>query len=139
METKWKDLLSKLSEEIGRWEVSPYFLPAGESFDLERFLTDHGGQELKKELEAHFGTPLNQKFWSSQLAFHRLRKAREEVRSLDARQEEKRRSFLETLQAERKAQTDWFREWVYRQRREQLRVIPGGKSKGFEAGKEGEK
>lgn len=128
METDWDALFLELSKAIGDWENSPYFLAAEDSFDLDRFLRDHGAGALRDELEKYFGKPLNEKFWSSQLAFHRLKKVRDEIRAQDQLQDEKRAQYLEALTAEREAQREWFKEWVHRQRREQLRVIPGGKS-----------
>lgn len=123
-----RQLLERLGQAIEEWESSPYFLQDEELFDLERFLDDNQATDVKRELELIYGTPLNQKFWTSFLAYHRLRKAREEVKAQDAMQEEKRRQYLEAVEIERKAWREVVREWVHRQRREQFRVIPGGRS-----------
>ena len=36
-EIDYQELFGKLAEAIGDWEVSPYYLPDDELFDLERF------------------------------------------------------------------------------------------------------
>jgi len=122
-----QELLKKLSEAIEEWEISPYFLPADELFDLERFLADHDADQTRGELEAIYGTPLNYNFWSSFLAFHRLKRAREETRVQDALREEKRRQYLMVVEEEKKAGKKWLKEWFHNQRRRQIRVLPGGR------------
>ena len=122
-----RQLLEKLGQAIEEWESSPYYLQEDELFDLERFLQDNQALDVKRELESLYGTPLNQKFWTSFLAYHRLRKAREEVKAQDAMQEEKRRQYVEAAEAEKRAWQEVMREWLHQQRREQFRVIPGGK------------
>lgn len=122
-----RQLLERLGQAIEEWESSPYYLQDEELFDLERFLDDNRASDVKRELELIYGTPLNQKFWTSFLAYHRLRKAREEVKAQDAMQEEKRREYLEAVESERRAWREVVREWVHRQSREQFRIIPGGK------------
>ena len=132
-----RQLLEKLGQAIEEWESSPYYLQEDELFDLERFLQDNQALDVKRELESLYGTPLNQKFWTSFLAYHRLRKAREEVKAQDAMQEEKRRQYVEAAEAEKRAWQEVMREWLHQQRREQFRVIPGGRSGKME-GMEGE-
>ncbi|NTV42804.1 MAG: hypothetical protein HGA63_05830 [Syntrophobacteraceae bacterium] len=122
-----RQLLEKLGQAIEEWESSPYYLQEDELFDLERFLQDNQALDVKRELESLYGTPLNQKFWTSFLAYHRLRKAREEVKAQDAMQEEKRRQYVEAAEAEKRAWQEVMREWLHQQRREQFRVIPGGR------------
>jgi len=122
-----RQLLEKLGQAIEEWESSPYYLQEDELFDLERFLLDNQALDVKRELESLYGTPLNQKFWTSFLAYHRLRKAREEVKAQDAMQEEKRRQYVEAAEAEKRAWQEVMREWLHQQRREQFRVIPGGR------------
>ncbi|RPJ09471.1 MAG: hypothetical protein EHM36_04305 [Deltaproteobacteria bacterium] len=122
-----QDLMDKLSQAIEDWETSPYYLSQEELFDLEGFLVDNKAIELKAELETIYGTPLNQKFWSSFLAFHRLKKAREEFKAQEAVQEEKRRKYLQAVEEEKKEWQRWLKEWFHQHRRQQIRVLPGGK------------
>lgn len=125
--TDYRDLLERLTEAIEEWEFSPYYLHEEELFDLERFLDDHDAGQLKAELEKLYGKPLNQRFWTSMLAYHRLRKARDEVKARDAEQDEKRRKYVEAEESEKKDRQELMKEWIHQQRREQLRVLPGGK------------
>ena len=122
-----RQLLERLGQAIEEWEGSPYYLQEEELFDLERFLEDNQALDVKRELENLYGTPLNQRFWNSFLAYHRLRKAREEVKARDTMQEEKRRRYVEAEEAERRAWREVMREWLHQRRREQLQVIPGGR------------
>ena len=69
-----EELLEKLTQEVADWEHSPFYLEDKELFDIERFLLDHNGSALKKELEETYGSPLNEKFWSASLAYQRLKK-----------------------------------------------------------------
>jgi hypothetical protein len=121
------DLLQELFHAIEEWETSPYYLPEEELFDLERFLTDQRAHKLKLELENIYGTPLNQKFWSSFLAYHRLKRAREEIKAQESLQDEKRRQYLEAMEEERKTWHKWVKEWFHHHRRQQIKVLPGGK------------
>ncbi|NLI33890.1 MAG: hypothetical protein GX422_14095 [Deltaproteobacteria bacterium] len=123
-----QELLKRLTQAIGDWECSPYYLEKEELFDLERFLDDHQAADLKRELERLYGAPLNQRFWSSFLGYHRLKKAREEIKTQDALQEEKRRRYMEALDAERKAWQETMKEFFHQQRRERFRVISGGRT-----------
>jgi len=126
-ETRDQQLLLELSHAIGEWENSPYYLAEEEIFDLESFLLDHNARELKLELESIYGTPLNHKFWSSFLAYHRLKRARQEIRDQDDQQEEKRQRYLQAVEEEKKAWQKWLKEWFHQHRRQQIRVLPGGK------------
>ena len=126
-ETRDQQLLHQLSQAIGEWENSPYYIVDEEMFDLERFLLDHDARELKLELESIYGTPLNQKFWSSFLAYHRLKRARQEIKEQDEHQEEKRQRYLQAVEEEKKAWQRWLKEWFHQHRRQQIRVLPGGK------------
>lgn len=123
-----RELLEKLTQAIEEWESSPYYLQDEELFDLERFLEEHQATQVKEELEGLYGTPLNQKFWTSFLAYHRLKKARGQIKAQDSQQEEKRKRYMEAVEEEKKAWQQWMKEWFRMQRREQLRVLPGGKS-----------
>jgi hypothetical protein len=127
-ETRDRELLLKLSDAIGEWEDSSYYLPEDELFDLERFLEDHEALGLKSELEAIYGTPLNYKFWSSFLAYHRLKRARQEIKAQDEHQEEKRQKYVEAVEEEKRASQKWLKEWFHHHKRQQIRVLPGGKS-----------
>ncbi|MGD8995909.1 MAG: hypothetical protein PVH34_11890, partial [Syntrophobacterales bacterium] len=66
-----EELLEKLTEAVADWEDSPYYLKDEELFDLERFLLDQDASEFKTKLEKIYGQPLNEKFWSSSLAYQR--------------------------------------------------------------------
>lgn len=123
------DLLCELSRNIEQWDASPYYLPEEDLIDLERFLADHDEGGFREELEKIYGTPLNHKFWSSFLAYHRLKRAREEVKAQDALQEEKRKYYLAVVEEEKKASQKWLKEWFHQLRRQQIRVLPGGAGK----------
>lgn len=123
----YQELMSRLNQAISDWENSPYYLSDEELFDLERFLTDHGAEELKAELKKIYGTPLNEKFWSSSIAYQRLRRVREELKAQEAQQEEKRKQYLEAVEEGKKAWKAWLKEWFHNQRRQQIKVISGGK------------
>lgn len=120
-------LLEKLSSEISEWEFSDYYLKDEELFDIERFLLDHNAHELKAELEASYGQPLNRNFWSTSLTYQRLKRAREEVKALDAHQERKRQDFVRAVEEDRKARLELLNELMREQRRARLRLIHGGK------------
>jgi hypothetical protein len=122
-----QELLKKLSEAIEEWDSSPYFLPGDDLFDLERFLADHDALETREELESIYGTPLNYNFWSSFLAFHRLKRAREKIRVPNVMHEEKRRQLLRMVEEEKRAGQKWLKEWFHNQRRRQIKVLPGGR------------
>ena len=123
------ELLNRLSRNIEQWDASPYYLPEEDAIDLERFLTDHGADELKREMESLYGTPLNHRFWSSFLAYHRLKRAREELKAHDALQEEKKRYYLAVVEEEKEAGRKWLKEWFHQLRRQQIKVLPGGAGK----------
>ncbi|NLJ27435.1 MAG: hypothetical protein GX433_05415 [Deltaproteobacteria bacterium] len=122
-----QQLFTKLSRAIEEWENSPYYLQDDELFDLEGFLVDENAEDVKVELEEIYGTPLNRKFWSSFLAYQRLKRAREEIKAQDALQEEKRKRYLEALEEEKKADQNRLKEWFHQQRRHRIRVIKGGR------------
>ena len=122
-----RELLEELSNAIELWEDSPYYLPSEELFDIERFLTDHQAHRLKTDLEHIYGTPLNQKFWSSFLAYHRLKKVRDEIKTQEMLQEERRRRYLEAVEEEKKTWQKWLKDWFHYQQRQKLRILPGGK------------
>jgi hypothetical protein len=122
-----EDLLEKLSTEISDWEFSDYYLEDEELFDIERFLLDHNAHELKAELEAGYGQPLNRNFWSASLTYQRLKRAREEVKALDAQQERKRQDFVQAVEEDRKARQELLNEIMREQRRARLRLLHGGK------------
>jgi hypothetical protein len=127
------EIFEKLSQAIEEWENSPYLWKQEELFDLERFLLDQDAEDLKKELERIYGTPLNQKFWSSSLAYHRLKRAWEAIKAQDAIQEEKRRQYLEAvaaLEGENQAVRAELKELFHQQQRQMMRVIPGGRKDG---------
>ena len=121
------DLLEKLAQAVAEWEDSPYYLQEEELFDLERFLLDHQAHDFKIELERTYGKPLNKEFWTSSLAYQRLKRAREEVKALDADQERRRQEYAESVKESKKAWQDWLKEMSSSRRRAQLKVIPGGK------------
>lgn len=124
------ELLHELSRIIEDWENSPYYLPEEELIDLERFLTERDAEDLKDELEGIYGTPLNLKFWSSFLAYHRLKRAREEIKAQDALQEEKKKRYMEVVEEEKKAGQKWLKEWFHQLRRQQIKLIQGGRKEG---------
>ena len=122
-----EDLLEKLTQAVAEWEDSPYYLIKEELFDLESFLLDHHAQEFKNELERTYGKPLNQKFWTSSLAYQRLKRARHEVKALDDDQERRRVEYAQSLQEGKEAWQQWLKDISANQRRSQLKLIPGGK------------
>ena len=122
-----EDLLEKLSQEVADWEDSPYYLKDEELFDLERFLLDHDAKAFKAELEKTYGQPLNVKFWSSSLAYQRLKRARAVVKDQDDVQEKKRQDYARALKEGQKEWQQWLKEIRRSQLRSQLKVIPGGK------------
>jgi hypothetical protein len=122
-----QELLQLLFRAVEDWEDSAYYLPQDELFDLDRFLTDHHALKLKEELEGLYGTPLNQRFWSSFLGYHRLKRAREEIKAQEAQQDHKRRDFVQATEEERKNRRKWVKEWFHHHQRQQIKVIPGGK------------
>ena len=126
-EIDYQELFGKLAEAIGDWEVSPYYLPDDELFDLERFLLDHNALALKQELEKTYGEPLNQRFWSTSLAYQKLKRARQEVKAQEAVHEEKRQAFLQAMEEGKKAWQKWLDEWLLSQRKRQFKLLPGGK------------
>lgn len=122
-----QELLKKLSEAIEEWDASPYFLPGDDLFDLERFLCDHDARDTREELEAIYGTPLNINFWSSFLAFHRLKRAREKARPRGPMHLEEQRQIQRMVEEEKRAGRKWLMEWFHNQRRRQIKVLPGGR------------
>jgi hypothetical protein len=120
-------LLEKLSQAVADWEDSPYYLQDEELFDLERFLLDHDANAFKAELEKTYGQPLNEKFWSSSLAYQRLKRAREVVKNQDDDQEKKRQHYARAVAEGQKEWQQWLKEIRSNQLRSQLKVIPGGK------------
>ncbi|MBP8644652.1 MAG: hypothetical protein KBH99_00850 [Syntrophobacteraceae bacterium] len=122
-----RKLLEELFNAIELWEDSPYYLPSEELFDLERFLLEHNAHRMKQDLENIYGSPLNQKFWSSFLAYHRLKKVREEIRAQETLQEERRRRYLEAVEEEKRAWREWLKDWFHCRQRQKLRLLPGGK------------
>ena len=122
-----QELLQVLFKAVEEWEDSPYYLAQDEMFDLDRFLTDHHALKLKAELEGLYGTPLNRKFWSSFLGYHRLKRAREEIKAQETSQDQKRRQYVQATEEERKDRQKWVRDWFHHYRRQQIKVIPGGK------------
>jgi hypothetical protein len=122
-----EELLEKLSQAVAEWENSPYYLKEEELFDLERFLLDHRAYEFKVELERTYGKPLNKEFWTSSLAYRRLKRAREEVKALDADQESRRQEYARSLEQGKRAWQQWLNEISSSQRRAQFKIIPGGK------------
>ncbi len=122
-----REFLEKLSKAIEEWENSSYYLPDEELFDLEAFLVEHHAQHLKTELETIYGTPLNHNFWSSFLAYHRLVRAKEEIKAQDALKEEKRRQYMQVVEEEKRAGQKWLKEWFHNQRRQKIKLLPGGR------------
>ena len=120
-------LLEKLTQEVADWEDSPYYMKNEELFDLERFLLDHNAEAFKAELEKTYGQPLNEKFWSTSLAYQRLKRAREVVKDQDELQEKKQQDYAQALEKGKKEWREWLKEIQSSQRRAQLKVIPGGK------------
>ena len=124
----YDDLIDKLTHEISEWEHSPYYLEEKELFDLEQFLLDHNATELLERLERSYGAPLNEKFWSPSLAYQRLKRARQDVKAMDADQERRREEYARSLEQGKRAWQDWLREFNRNQRRSRLRVIPSRKN-----------
>jgi hypothetical protein len=122
-----EDLLERLGQAVSEWEYSPYYLKEEELFDIERFLQDHHAHEFKTELERTYGKPLNEKFWTSSLAYQRLKRAREEVKALDADQERRRKEYAQAVEEGKRAWKKWLNEMSSSQRRAQFKVILGGK------------
>ena len=120
-------LLEKLSQAVADWEDSRYYLKDKELFDLERFLLDHDANAFKAELEKIYGQPLNEKFWSSSLAYQRLKRAREVVKNQDDVQDKKRQDYARAVEEGQKEWRQWLKEIRSNQLRSQLKVIPGGK------------
>jgi hypothetical protein len=122
-----EELLEKLSQAVADWEDSPYYLKDEELFDLERFLLDHDARAFKAELEKIYGQPLNEKFWSSSLAYQRLKRARAVVKDLDDNQERKRQDYARAVEEGQQEWQQWLKEIRSSQLRSQFKVIPGGK------------
>jgi len=122
-----QDLFQKLRDEVALWEGSQYYIADQELFDIERFLDDHGASDIKEELERIYGSPLNEKFWGSFLAYHRLKKAREEIKTEEKQQEEKRRRYLEAVKAYQEAWNEWIEAWAREERKKGWKVILGKK------------
>ena len=122
-----EELLEKLTQAVADWEDSPYYRKDQELFDLERFLLDHDANAFKKELEKIYGQPLNEKFWSSSLAYQRLKRARAVVKDLDDNRERKRRDYARAVEEGQKEWRQWLKEIRSSQLRSQFKVIPGGK------------
>ncbi len=122
-----EELFEKLTQAVADWEDSPYFLEEEELFDLEKFLLDHNAHAIKEELEQAYGQPLNEKFWSASLTYQRLKRAREEVKSLDEDQERRHQEYARALEEGKKAWQEWIKNVRTSQRRAQLKIIPGGK------------
>ncbi|MCX7823646.1 MAG: hypothetical protein N2260_09440 [Syntrophobacterales bacterium] len=122
-----QDLFKKLREEVALWEGSKYYIAEKELFNIEQFLDDHGASDIKEELKRLYGIPLNEKFWRSFLAYHRLKKAREEIKEEERQQEERRRRYLEAVKAYQEAWNEWIDAWVREERKREWKVIPGKK------------
>ena len=122
-----QQLMQNLSQAIEEWEGSPYYLREEELFDLDRFLTDHRAFALKSELEEIYGTPLNRKFWSSFLVYHRLKRVREQIKVQETDQEEKRQRYLQAIEEEKRTWQELLKEWFHHHRRQKMKVLPGKK------------
>ena len=122
-----EELLEKLTHAVADWEDSPYYLKDNELFDLERFLLDHHAEIFKVELEKIYGQPLNEKFWSSSLAYQRLRRARAVVKDQDDLQEKKRQDYARAVEEGQKEWQQWLKEIRSSQLRAHFEVVPGGK------------
>ena len=122
-----EELLEKLTQAVADWEDSPYYLKDEELFDLERFLLDHDASAFKAELEKTYGQPLNEKFWSSSLAYQRLKRARAVVKDQDDVQEKKRQDYARAVEEGKKEWQHWLQEIKSSQLRANFKVIPGGK------------
>ncbi|MGC8719714.1 MAG: hypothetical protein ACP5TY_06870, partial [Thermodesulforhabdaceae bacterium] len=88
---------------------------------------DYMATEIKDELKRLYGTPLNERFWNSFLAYHRLKKVREEIKEEERQQEEKRRRYLEAVKAYQEAWNEWIEAWVREERKREWKIIPGKK------------
>ncbi|SFM93471.1 hypothetical protein [Thermodesulforhabdus norvegica] len=128
-EKEWtlEELLKSLSEEVALWEMSRYYIREKELFDIERFLSERGAHELMSLLEEKYGSPLNEKFWSSFLVYHKLKKLREEIKREEELHEEKRRRYLQALEEYRTAWLEWVQAWLREERKRQWKVIEGRK------------
>jgi hypothetical protein len=124
-----EELIEKLTQAVADWEDSPYYLKDDELFDLERFLLDHDASEFKTELEKIYGQPLNKKFWSSSLAYQRLKRTRAVVKDQDDLQEKKRQDYARAVEEGQKEWQQWLQEIRSSQLRAHFKVIPGGKKK----------
>lgn len=122
-----QELFQKLRDEVALWENSEYYIRDKELFDIERFLDDYMATEIKEELKRLYGTPLNERFWNSFLAYHRLKKVREEIKEEERQQEEKRRRYLEAVKAYQEAWNEWIEAWVREERKREWKIIPGKK------------
>ena len=122
-----EELLEKLNHAVADWEDSPYYLKDDELFDLEKFLLDHNASEFKTELEKIYGQPLNEKFWSSSLAYQRLKRTRAVVKDQDDLQEKKRQDYARAVEEGQKEWQQWLQEIRSSQLRAHFKVIPGGK------------
>ena len=122
-----EELLEKLTHAVADWEDSPYYLKDDELFDLERFLLDHDASKFKTELEKIYGQPLNEKFWSSSLAYQRLKRTRAVVKDQDDLQEKKRQDYARAVEEGQKEWQLWLKEIRSSQLRGHFKVIPGGK------------
>lgn len=122
-----QELFQKLRDEVALWENSEYYIRDKELFDIERFLDDYMATEIKDELKRLYGTPLNERFWNSFLAYHRLKKVREEIKEEERQQEEKRRRYLEAVKAYQEAWNEWIEAWVREERKREWKIIPGKK------------
>jgi hypothetical protein len=126
-EFEYQEVFRQFAEAVADWEASPYYLAAEELFDLERFLVDHGVAELIGELEKTYGKPLNKSFWSSSLAYQKLKRARQEVKAQEVLQEEKRQAFQQAVEEGQKVWQKWLKEWSQTQRKREFKVLDGGK------------
>jgi hypothetical protein len=122
-----EELLEKLTDAVADWEDSFYYLKDDELFDIERFLLDHDASEFKTELEKIYGQPLNERFWSSSLAYQRLKRTRAVVKDQDDLQEKKRQDYARAVEEGQKEWQQWLREIRSSQLRAHFKVIPGGK------------
>ncbi|MGD9207310.1 MAG: hypothetical protein PVH39_02445, partial [Syntrophobacterales bacterium] len=94
---------------------------------LERFLLDQDASEFKTKLEKIYGQPLNEKFWSSSLAYQRLKRTRAVVKDQDDLQEKKRQDYARAVEEGQKEWQLWLKEIRSSQLRAHFKVIPGGK------------
>lgn len=120
-----EELFDRLSEAVAEWEHSPYYLEDKELFDLERFLLDNHAHGLKRELEKTYGMPLNEKFWTPSLNYQRLKRAREQVKDMDADQERRRQEYGRAVEESRKNWHQWLKGLSVIHRRKSFRIISG--------------